>query len=522
MTFPSVLASQWRALVETELAGGSFEKSLISKTAEGLSIVPLYTEASETHALGTGNSFRVCMRHTAGARVEDLTLDLDNGAEALWLDASSLLSVQQRDAVFVVDGALPQGLRADLRFVLATPQPDFVQVAKQVSEKHPQGVSSLISTLREHQGGADAADELAFTLSLGAEQLESLIQSGLSPTAAGRQIALQISVGRDTFLELCKLRALRVCWQKLLLAAQADPYSNTIVHAVCSMRTLTQRDPWVNMLRCTTQVFAAILGGADLITPSEFDRALGSPSALAHRIARNTGLVLREESALGKVTDPAQGSYYLETVTDQLAREGWRRFQQLEKEGGFTALLASGELQTRLDASWTERLKLLSTRKSPVLGVSEFANLEEKLPSVPSTSLDSPHRDAEIFEELRIRVDTLKTRPEVELLTLGSMGESRARVGFATGFFAAGGLRSRESTQALAAPVACICGSDERYRTEAVAAVRALKAAGCRKVLLAGKPGALETELRQAGIDGFIFAGCDVVAVLNSLVEVWS
>ncbi len=508
MTFPRVTAADWRAQVEKELAGASFEKTLMSKTAEGLSIAPLYTEAPRTQALGAGAPFRIIMRHETG--VAD---DLDNGAEGLWLKASSLPEIPVRDAFFVIErGAPPAGTRKDLRFALI----GAPELAKEISSTYPNGIAAMVSTLADHEAGADSADELAIALSTGAAYLDTMIGSGLSPDAAAKHLAVQIAVGRDTFAELCKVRALRVCWQKLLAAVKAVPL-RTLIHAVCSFRTLTQRDPWVNMLRGTTQVFAAVLGGADLVTPLSFDLALGTPSALSRRVARNTGLVLRDESSLGRVSDPAAGSYYLETFTDELAREAWKRFQALEKEGGIHAVRSSGRLQERLDASWKARLALLATRRAPVLGVSDFANLDEQLPSVPSAVSTLGHRDSEQFELLRLRVDA---RPvEAVLVTLGSLAESRPRATFATGFFAAGGIRSRETTSTEQASIACLCGTDEHYATEAVEKVKALRAAGCQKVLLAGKPGALEKPLRDAGIDGFIFMGCDVISTLNEVLS---
>jgi methylmalonyl-CoA mutase len=515
MTFPKVTAADWRAQVEKELAGASFEKTLVFKTAEGLSIAPLYTEAPRTHVIGAGAPFRIIMRQQPG-----LTDDLENGAEGLWLDAASLAHVQKPGAFYVIDGALPAQASPDLHFALV----GAPELAKVVSAKFPNGLSAMVSTLKDHEAGADAADELAIALSTGAAYLETMISAGLTPDAAAKQLAVQISVGRDTFAELCKVRALRVCWQKLLAAAKASP-SRTLIHAVCSSRTIAQRDPWVNMLSTTTQVFAAVLGGADLVTPTEFDLAFGNPSALAHRIARNTGLVLREESSLGRVSDPAAGSYYLETFTDELAREAWKRFQSFEKEGGVPALRASGKLAARLEASWKERLELLSKRRVSVLGVSEFANLDEVLPSAATANSSLGHRDSEAFEALRLKAQALTPtlspagEREAVLVTLGALAESRGRVAFATGFFGAGGIRSRESTANEKASIACLCGTDERYATEAVSRVKALKAAGCQRVFLAGRPGSLEGALKEAGIDGFIFMGCDVVATLNEVLS---
>lgn len=508
MTFPQVTAADWRAQVEKELAGASFEKTLVFKTPEGLAVAPLYTEAAQTHAIGAGALFKIVMRHEAGS-----TDDLENGSEGLWLDGDALPQVQTPGAIFVIEGALPANARTDLQFALV----GAPEHAKRISAQYPNGRAAMVSTLFDHQAGADAADELAIALSTGAKYLEIMLAAGLTPGAAARQLAVQTSVGRDTFAELCKLRALRVCWQKLLAAAQADG-GRTLIHAVCSTRTLTQRDPWVNMLRVTTQVFSAVLGGADLVTPMPFDRALGAPSALARRIARNTGLVLRDESSLGRVSDPAGGSYYLETLTDELAREAWKRFQTIEKEGGIEAVRASGWLQDRLEKSWAARRESIAKRKISVLGVSEFANLDEVLPSTAGEAPRLGHRDSEIFEALR-PLSTPEEREAVGLVALGTLAESRARVGFASAFFAAGGLRSRELSTNEKASIVCLCGTDERYAAEAVARVKALKAAGCRRVYLAGRPGFLDASLEAAGLDGFIFMGCDVVATLKEVLS---
>jgi methylmalonyl-CoA mutase len=385
----------------------------------------------------------------------------------------------------------------------------------------------VASTLPYHDAGADAADEIAIALAAGKTYLESLLGGGLSAAAAARQIILRVAVGRDAFGEMCKVRALRIAWRKVLTASGATETASTLIHAVSSSRTMAQRDPWVNMLRVTTQVFAAVLGGADLVTPLAFDGAIEPGSALGRRVARNTALVLREESSLGRVRDPAGGAYYFDTVTDALAREAWKRFQAIEREGGMVDALGSGRLRARLDASWNAWADLVAKRKAPILGVSEFANLDEKLPrparpaqAPAATGLPLPRRrDAEPFETLRLRADASAIRPEAVLVTLGPLAESRARVGFAANFFGAGGIRVRETTVDERAPLACLCGSDERYAAEAVDRAQALKAVGCRRVLLAGRPGPLESALRDAGVDGFLHVGCDAVALLSELLD---
>lgn len=513
--------------------------SLVDQVTDGISIEPLYTKTPEIpldrHV--SEDRFRICTRASNGT---EANADLRGGAEALWVSPEAALKLDPKDlssTFFIFDANQAHAL--DVIGTLAGKSEDgnfafarnfdpvnagidlktFAGEARSFEERFPNGIAATISTLPYHDAGADVADEIAIALSSGVAILRSLVEFGFSVNDGSSQICLQIALGRDTFLELAKVRALRVCWKKLLTAAKVTNEKRTLVHGVCSSRTLSVRDPWVNMLRVTTQMFAGILGGADLVTPNELDRAFGNVSDLGRRVARNTGLVLRDESYLGKVKDPAGGSYYLESLTDALAREAWKRFQKIEKEGGVVGVLESGSLMNQIQEKWKARLTQISKRKVPILGVSEFANLDEKLPHpIPSEKQNTAtHRDAEAFEALRARADQLKSPPEAILVRLGAVPESRARIGFSAGFLSAGGIRSCEVAEVEKSTLAILCGTDERYANDAASKARALKAAGCKMVLLAGRPGALEADLKAAGVDGFIFVGCDVVAMLGDL-----
>jgi len=569
-TMPTI--EDWRAQVDKELAGAAFDK-LVTATPEGFAILPLYTEARVDPGLpgaapftrggsAEARPFQICMRANAGNIVEQL----DGGADAVWieLDDQAAVAVARARGVHVV-GDLPidgvgdvagSGDRAirgsedgasDGEASDADEEPpmwigfDFIgdvlrgrrpapfvddamlgSLAAVVQDAPDDPATRMIrvSGLPFHDAGADAADELALMLASAAAYLRALVDHGVAIDAASASMWAQISVGRDTFGELCKLRALRVCWHKLFAAAGARDTALTALHAVASSRTQSQRDPWVNMLRVTTEVFAAALGGAQLVTPSAFDEALGPASAHGLRVARNTALVLREESHLGRVIDAAGGSYYIEARTDALAREAWARFTQIERDGGIAKLIVSGGLRERLARSWAARAAAIAKRKEPVLGVSEFANLDEQLPAEPPAAAAAPppapalvpHRDAEGFEALRGSASR-----EVAIVAIGPPAEHRARVGFATALFATVGLRAHDLAAGSVPDIACLCGSDERYATEAVAHANELRAAGARKIVLAGRPGALEAELRKAGVDAFIYVGCDVLATLTEL-----
>lgn len=569
-TFPKVAFAEWRALVEKELAGKPFDKALVHEPIQGVPIAPLYVQAPSVDAsvrASRGGPFQICMRHDSPVCVSDLLVEVADGADALWFatDLMKTDDVHQLQAVlghaelarttFVFEPVtIPSGESVVRLVNLASPSSTIVvaadplawcarghlpfasvpdqlvalgRLAAFVRESERLAASVVVSTEPYHDAGADAVDELAIGLGAGAVYLEALLGAGLTPDEASSVIALRSTVGRDTFLELCKLRALRICWSKLLVASGASPMTRRpLLHAVCSSQTLTLRDPWVNMLRVTTQVFAAVMGGADLVTPNEFDRAFGVTSNLGHRVARNTGLVLREESGLGKVADPAGGSYYFDTLTDALARQAWARFREFARSGGVLKMIGNGDLAHRLEASWKKRLERIATRKEPILGVSEFANLGETLPhpapAIPAISAPiatlAVHRDAAVFEELRARAESLASPPEVLLRTLGTFAESRARVGFAANFFSAGGIRTRETSDDEPAKVVCLCGTDDAYAEQAVACAVALKNAGAEFVLLAGRPNARENELRGAGVDGFIFMGCDAVSALGAVV----
>ncbi len=447
----------WRALVDKELAGAPFDK-LVQRTAEGLAIEPLYVEApaNATRPIGAA-SFRVCMRARPGEAAEHI----DGGADALWLDGDDLAGIElaaKRGVRIVFDhddiagetdvadddddgeswhsawlafDPIVHAQRIDARILgHGSFVKSLVPPTLDLGDEHTRCVR--ISTLGYHAAGADAADELAIALSTAVAYLRVLIEGGLDNERGASQLWFQISVGRDTFGEVCKLRALRVLAAKLFAASNITAAIPPI-HAVSSSRTQAARDPWVNLLRVTTEVFAAAIGGADLVTPLAFDTELAEPSALGRRVARNTALVLRDESNLGRVIDAAGGSYYIESRTDALAREAWQRFRAIERDGGIAKLVASGALQARLETSWATRAAAIAKRKEPVLGVSEFANLDEKLPSVPSqrcpTTIATPKPSGSAAQQRSKEANRMSML--VSLVAQHTMRNRAERIGFA-------------------------------------------------------------------------------------------
>jgi methylmalonyl-CoA mutase len=289
----------------------------------------------------------------------------------------------------------------------------------------------------------------------------------------------------------------------------------------------TERDPWVNMLRGTVACLAAGVGGADAVTVQPFDSALGLPDAFARRIARNTQAILVEESHLARVIDPAGGSWYVESLTEELARAAWAWFQEIERAGGQAAALSSGLVGERIARTWAVRSEDLAHRREPVTGVSEFPNLaepavrREPAPEPPGGGLPRV-RSAQAFEALRTRSDqrlaATGARPRVFLATLGPVAVHTGRSSFAANLFQAGGIETvpgegAEAFRASGAAVAVLCSSDRLYAEQGEQAVAELRQAGAERVLLAGRPGSV------SGVDEYVFTGCDAVAVLTSTLD---
>jgi methylmalonyl-CoA mutase len=377
-----------------------------------------------------------------------------------------------------------------------------------------------------HDAGASAVEELGCSLAAGVAYLRALTDGGLSVDEAFGQLEFRYAASADQFTTIAGLRAARRLWNRVGEVSGASPDVRAQrQHAVTSSVMTTKRDPWVNMLRTTVACFAAGVGGADVVTVQPFDAALGLPDSFSRRIARNTQSLLMEEGHLARVLDPAGGSWYVESLTDELARAAWDWFTEIERAGGLSAALESGLVRDRIASAWDARAERLAHRSDAITGVSEFPNLAEKLPErqpaadvLPASPGGLPRvRSAQEFEELRDRADAAAERPRVYLATIGPIAKHTARASFAANLFQAGGLEtpSGDGVEGFAGSgttVACICGTDKDYAEHAGELAAELKAAGATQVWLAGKP-----DLAVEGVDGYVFAGCDALAVLRDI-----
>ena len=312
----------------------------------------------------------------------------------------------------------------------------------------------------------------------------------------------------------------RQLWARVAeVVGEADAGAAT-VHAVTSLAMMTQRDPWVNMLRTTLAAFSAGVGGADTVLVHPFDVAIpggfpGTAASFARRIARNTQLLLLEESHIGRVLDPAGGSWFVEDLTKQLADQAWKHFQDIESRGGFVA--ARDFVVEQITDVARRRTDDIAHRRTAITGVNEFPNLAE--PPLPHS--DSPGavaRYAAGFEALRNRSDAFLekrgSRPQVSLVALGPLAEHNIRTTFASNLLASGGIET-VTDETGPSEIAVICGTDARYATEASAAVDAARNAGASYVLLAGPEKAVaEADSKP---DGFLTAKIDAVEALSDL-----
>jgi methylmalonyl-CoA mutase len=581
--FPTPTRDEWRSLVAAVLAKsgvtGDPEDALSYTTYDGIRIKPLYT-ADDVHgvdadglpgrppfvrgstaegAVVTGWDVRT--RHAgpdAAAVNRAVRADLESGATSLWLavgdggipvdDLGRALDGVHLDlAPIVLDagvhsrraaaallaageqrGTDPAGLRgslgadpigtrartgaeADLGLLLA-----LGEQSRSFVNLHLATVDGTVY----HDAGASDAQELGIATAVGIAYLRALTDGGWPIDRALAALEFRWAVTAEQFPSIAKLRAARSVWDRVaeLCGAAADRRGQ-YQHAVTSAAMLTRRDPWVNMLRTTIGCFAAAIGGAEAITVTPFDAAIGVSDDFARRIARNTQSILHDESSLARVIDAAGGSWFVESFTDQLAEKAWDVFTSIERAGGAPAALDDGTIGDLIAQTRERRAADIAHRRAPITGVSEYAFVAEEpvrrppLPERRGAGLLPRVRYAEDFEALRDRSDAAAQRPRVFLATLGPLAAHSARAGFAANLFQAAGIDCVtgpvEEFAAAGTTVACLCSSDKVYAEQAAPAARQLRGAGATRIWLAGTA-------QVEGVDGNVHTGCDALAVLRS------
>lgn len=281
---------------------------------------------------------------------------------------------------------------------------DEMAVAAEWAEKNASRMCTIaVSTRHYASGGASAVEELAAAIGTGTEYVRSLVQRGVSPDAALRQVWFSFSVGTHFFMEIAKLRAARMLWANVASAFGVPAEAGAMnVHVRTSEFDVTRTDPYVNMLRFTTEALSGAIGGCQSMHVGFFDEAIRLPDEFSRRIARNVQIILQSESHLHRVVDPAGGSWFVEWLTETVADRAWKLFQEIEKQGGMSASLRKGHLQESIAASSARRDEALAYRKDVMVGVTTYANPAEIPLEDRPDDLDSVRaRRAETLKRLR-------------------------------------------------------------------------------------------------------------------------
>ncbi len=386
--------------------------------------------------------------------------------------------------------------------------------------------------------GATITQELAFTLAVGHEYMVRLMEAGLTPDRAAYMLRFSMGVSSNYFMEIAKLRAARMLWARIVeqYAPTSPCVEKMFLHAVTSRWNQTVYDPYVNMLRGTTEAMSATIAGAHSLEVEPFDVSFETPTEFSRRIARNVQLLLKHESHFDQVSDPSGGSYYIETLTASIATEAWKLFRQVEAKGGYIAAFKEGFITGAIEASAAAKDKAVATRRTILLGANQYPNFTETAPGTicecavkpAGVATDKPvlrpYRGSMPFEQIRLRTDRSGRTPTAFMLTCGTLAMARARAQFACNFFACAGIKVTDNTffQTLeqgveaalkaGADIVVICASDDDYATLAPEAARLL---GDKAILVVAGAPATQPELEAQGITHFISVRSNVLETLK-------
>ena len=614
--FPPVSYDEWKAKVDADLKGVPFEKKLVWRTNEGFSVQPMYRR-EDIAGLKTTDTLPGEYPYVRGTRDnnewltrQDIIATDPAEANRIALDVlgkgvNSLGFTVKEPTVATVDALLKDIKVSDVEINFnVCPGKAFEFTAALVEwikahgvEKEFHGSINYDPLKRAFRHGADidakavaaeamgiidaVADvpglrclavnsdvlsnagcyiyqELGYALAWGAQWMSLLTENGVKPAVVADRIKFNMGVSSNYFMELAKFRAARMLWAQI--ANQYKPIEEKdckmALHATTSRFNQTLYDAHVNLLRSQTEAMSAALAGVDSLTVTPFDAPYKQPDDFSERIARNQQLLLKEESHLDKVADPAGGSYYVETLTVSIAREAWKLFLEIEELGGFFAAVNAGEVQKAVNASAAKRHDDMARRKEILLGTNQFPNFNEfaadKIAAGSSAAAEeadvkgdakeghfcgcggncatdpektlNTKRMASDFELLRLATEAASNRPKVFMLTIGNLAMRLARAQFSSNFFGCAGYEIidnigfqsvKEGIDAALeakADIVVLCSSDDEYAQFAPEAFKLLD--GKAEFVVAGAP-ACTDDLKALGINNFIHVKSNVLQTLQ-------
>ena len=596
--FPPVPTEKWEEVITADLKGADYERKLVWKTGEGFNVRPYYraenlegikflgSQAGEfPYVRGTHAHNRWRVHQTVSvvcpkeANAEALKI-LNAGVDSLgFCIASADFSAADLD-MLLKDICIPaveitfcgEKMANVAELVLAKVEKEGIAkedvriafcidpLVKGLSSKgdfcSPNGekciarIVELIHKTKEYKhvrivtvagqtfgnSGSTIVEELAFTLSAGHDYLVRLTDAGLDVDAAARKLRFSFSVSSNYFMEIAKFRAARMLWANIVKGY--GPAKNCAckmqIHAETSRWNQTVYDPYVNMLRGTTEAMSATIAGVHSLEVMPFDASFENPTEFSKRIARNVELLLKNESHFDQVVDPAGGSYYVENLTQSIAAEAWKLFLEIEEKGGYTEAYKAGLIVERIKASAAAKDKNIATRRQTLLGANQYPNFTEvagkeiTAESVTRKQAEGnvlvPYRGAMAFEEMRLHVDRSDKEPKAFMLTCGNLGMARARSQFSCNFFACAGIKVIDNTYFKSieegvkaaleskAQIVVVCASDDDY---AEAAPKIKELLGGKAILVVAGAPACAPELEAQGITNFINVKSNVLETLK-------
>lgn len=607
--FPPVSTAEWEEVINKDLKGADYDKKLVWKTMEGFSVRPYYRAedleaVKNAHALpgsfpyirGTNPSannwlvrqdFNACNFTEANTKavdalsirgVESIGFVINCDCEHTTEDFAKLLNgidINKTEVNFEADcksrKILPllikhlnesgKGSSAAKGSFNYSPLAAFSLNGKfAIDAKTAAGrTKEVIEVGRElpqfkliavrgdifRNAGATAVQELAFAMAMATQYIDWLAEQGVKPEEVFQKMKFTLAIGPSYFMEIAKFRAARFLWAKIAEAYGCMEQSAICIHAVNESWNKTVYDPYVNMLRTTTESMSAVLGGVHSLTVLPFDAPYQKQAAFSERIARNQQIVIKEEAYFDKVADPAAGSYYIETLTQSIIKHAWDMFNKVQDMGGYVEAFTKGFIQGEIKAIATKREANIATRRQTVLGTNQYPNFGEvadtkvvKMETVkkaeaakPADAICEPlphYRESQAMEELRFRTDASGKRPKVFMLTIGNLAFRRARAQFSCNFFACAGFEVIDNIgfktidEGLKAAfdsksdIVVICSSDEEYETLATEAFAKIN--GKAIFVVAGEP-ACKVALEASGITNFISVKSNVLETLKGYQE---
>lgn len=599
--FPPVSTAEWMEKIKSDLKGADFGKKLVWRTNEGFEVMPFYraedlenlpfaaTQPGDfpfVRGTKTGNNSWLVRQDVevndyASANRKALSI-LMRGVDSLGFVIADPDSVNDNNFNTLLKGIHPEAI--ELNFLSNGKAAEILDILGSIADQRDirsseirgaieadplgklmvngtlcipveAGFDYLASLTRKalyfsnlktvhinvshfNNAGADIVTELAFGIAMGSEYINQLTLRGLNAAESASKLRFSFGIGSNYFFEIAKLRAARLLWSVVQNGYGSTAIGEMNIHCTTSRWNKTAYDPYVNMLRTQTEAMSAVIGGTGSLTVGSFDSAYKKADDFSERIARNQQLILKEESHFDKVADPAAGSYYIESLTNQLADNAWRLFLEVEQMGGFLEALKSGYIQKKTNASAEQKTRDLATRKSVLLGTNQYPKADETLRNPDTTALFSRSeavegkvveplrlfRGSEQYERLRLAVERSPRKPVVFLLTIGNMAMRRARAQFSAGFFGCAGYQvidsngfenAAEGADAAIrskADIVVLCSSDDEYATIAPEIHRILN--GKVILVIAGNPPCGE-DLKKLGIESFIHLKSNVPEMLK-------